>query len=87
MKCIIGFYNEGGYKCCITNENGNVIDSLYEAGNNTLSSAISDSVTIGSVHCVPLETIKEYCIKTSKEIAEENKILYIGTQYEEIEKD
>ena len=79
MKGIIGYYSGYGYKVCII-DNGQIEDEIYYAGNNKLSSATSDNVPISSVQCLSLEKLKEYCLNTSKEIAEEKHLPHIGIE-------
>ena len=61
---ITGYYDNQGYSIWKDDE------LLYEAGNNPLES--SSVVKNG----LPIETIREYCIQTGNEIAEEQNDIF-----------
>ena len=72
---ITGYYNEQGYQV----ETDNLLDCiLYHAGNHALDSQQDGTDT---VYQLPLETIREYCEQSTKEIAEENKAEFAGIEY------
>lgn len=64
MNDVIGKYNERGYQ--IYDEQG---IELYSAGNSPFDS--QQDVT-GLACALSLDTIRQYCITTAAEIAEEN---------------
>lgn len=61
--------------------NSNDGKEIYSAGNSPFDSQAYTSKEDG----VGLETMKEYCEQTSKNLAEENHAKYIGVEYEETE--
>lgn len=78
---IIGYYNEHGYYVSRMTD-GNVEDELYRAGNSRWES--TDVVDPkDETNALPLAEIKAFCIQTSKEMAEEEGIGYIGVDYDE----
>jgi len=72
---IIGYYNLDGYRI-EDNLDGEI---LYEAGNNPLES----SSHVDRADGLPIETIREYCERTGKEMATELKAEFLGAHYEE----
>ena len=68
MKTVIGEYSEYGYD--ILTDDGRV---LYSAGAN-----VSDSSASGVD--VPLSKIRQWCVKTGKEIASEMKAVWGGAE-------
>jgi hypothetical protein len=72
---IIGYYNLDGYRI-EDNLDGEV---LYEAGNNPLES----SSHVDRADGLPLHTIKEYCERTGREMAEELSAAFVGAYLEE----
>lgn len=76
MKKAISYYNEYHYTVEIDGE------EVYEAGNNPYDSQgyIHD---LENSEVIPLETMKQYCEKTTREIAEEQGVEYIGIEYDE----
>jgi len=83
MACIIGYYNRQGYRTCLFDDSGCVAEELYTAGNNRYSSADTDSVEPDSPNAVNLRTLRSYCRQTSKDIAREYHIPFIGVEREE----
>ena len=72
---ITGYYNESGYQV----ETGNPCDCLlYQAGNHALESTQDGT---GTEHQLPLDTIKEFCEQTTRDIAEEKQAEYGGIEY------
>ena len=70
MTKVIGYYNKNGY----TINDVETGEELYCAGNNPLES--TGVIENG----LPLETIKQYCEQTGKEIAVENNAEFIGIE-------
>lgn len=75
---IYGLYNEYHY----TVNSGD--KELYEAGNSPYDSQtyVTD---LENYDVVPIETMKEYCEQTCKNIAEERNAKFVGVQYDELE--
>ena len=72
---ITGYYNESGYQV----ESDNLMDAfIYQAGNHALDSHQDGT---GTKHQLPLETIKEYCEITARQIAQGRNAEYIGVEY------
>lgn len=72
---ITGYYNEQGYQV----ETDNPIDAiLYQAGNHALESQQDGT---GTKHQLPLDTIKEYCEITARQIAQGQDAEYVGVEY------
>ena len=73
MKTLTGYYNKNGYR--IEDESGN---ALYHAGNNPLES--SSVIENG----LPIETLKDFCEQTGKEMADELSADFVGAFEDEI---
>ena len=74
MKKIIGYYNADGYH--IDELDG---ATIYTAGNNPKES----SSIIDRAFGLPLETIREFCEKTGRQIAEEMGAKFVGIEEDE----
>ena len=74
---IIGYYDLDGYRI----EDNLDGDVLYDAGNNPFES----SSHVDRKDGLPLETIKEYCERTGKEMAKELNAVFLGAFEEEEE--
>jgi hypothetical protein len=72
-KTVYGEYDKSGY-CIFLSDNGD-IDEVYRAGNSPF-----DSYNVVSSG-LALRKIREYCIRTGKEIAEENDGKWIGAEH------
>jgi len=79
MKGIIGFYNAEKYSVCSIDENGQIEEELYTAGNSPLDSQVS----VNAFEGVGLETMREFCETSSKIIAKDNGYKYLGVQEDE----
>ncbi len=75
MKRVIGHYNEQGYQVETDNIGGFM---LYQAGNHALDSQQNGT---GTEHQLPLETIKQHCEQTTREIARKRHARYGGIRY------
>lgn len=76
---ITGYYNESGYQI----ETDNPMDAiLYRAGNHALDSQQDGT---GTIHQLPLETIKDYCEVTARQIAQGRCAEFVGVEYLESE--
>jgi hypothetical protein len=75
MKGIIGYYSELRYTVCIV-DNGQILSEAYIAGNSPHDSQCFVSADRG----VGLKTMRSYCIQTSKEIAKEENLKYLGVE-------
>jgi len=73
---ITGYYNEFGYQ--VETENPTDAILVYRAGNHALDSQQDGTET---EHQLVLETIKEFCEQTTKEIAQEKNAEYGGVEY------
>lgn len=72
---ITGYYNKQGYQI----ESDNLMDTiLYRAGNHALDSQQDGT---GTKHQLSLETLRQYCEQTTKEIAIEKNAEFIGVEY------
>jgi hypothetical protein len=76
VEKVYGVYNEYKYEIW----QGQSL--VYEAGNCKHDSSASYQLPIDDPHRVPLETMKQYCEQTGKEIATERKAKFFGVQYE-----
>lgn len=75
---VTGYYNESGYWV----ETDNPADAIYQAGNHALESTQDGT---GTGYQLSLGVIKEFCIATTKEIAEDVDADYGGVEYLEPE--
>jgi len=75
MKKIIGYYHNKGYEICGIDKNGQIVNELYQAGNNRF-----DSQQNSADNPLPLSTLKRYCKQTGEEIAKENGLPFIGVE-------
>ena len=74
----IGFYDETGYRIWDCEE-GQLVEQLYEAGNDPL-----ESTNIVPVECgVSLEILRGFCEQTGKEMAEEAGVAWLGCSEED----
>lgn len=80
IKSIIGYYNEIYYTVCELH-NGQIIKEHYKAGNNPLAGEYDQSLPADEG--IGIDKMKEYCELTSKSISEEQKLEFIGVEYEE----
>jgi hypothetical protein len=80
MKGIIGYYNELEYHIALMDD-GILKEDLYQAGNSPDDSNQYMPYDEG----VGLDKMKEYCIKTGKDIAKEKGLPFLGVDYEEWE--
>lgn len=71
IRSCIGYYNEYGYVIELF-INGYYKETIYVAGNNKGSSAITDQVSTHHYNCLPLNTIREYCLQTIISICNEH---------------
>jgi len=79
MKIIVfGHYNRDGYT--VLQSRGGKITELYHAGNHTLDSA---QTAPAANTREPLRRLRSYCIKTTREMAQEAKATYGGVSREE----
>jgi hypothetical protein len=78
---IIGYYNELGYRVALVDDNGQTVEDLYIAGNSPDDSSYT---TTDLEEALSLDTIKDFCKTTSKEIAEEKGVEFVGTEYEDM---
>lgn len=67
IPIVIGEYNHYGYTLFIANS----IREIYTATNHRQDSG--QTVSIGDPDCLPLRKIRQFCIKTGKEIAQEER--------------
>lgn len=81
-KGIFGEYSALHYVIYEVGKNGNV-EPIYEAGNSPFDSHVYVSAEDGE----GIETMKQFCEHTAKEIAEERRIKYLGITKEEVEED
>ena len=75
MKKIIGYYSEYGYQVCELDK-----DVLYTAGNNKYCSEPDQYAP--KEDRLSLEEIKNHCIQTAKEIAQEKGGQYVGVEFD-----
>lgn len=78
-KGVIGYYHEHGYNIWETDEQGNLKEEIYTAGNNPAESTSMVNIEDG----VSLETLRDYCEKTGKEFAQERNLPWNGAHREE----
>lgn len=72
---LTGYYNELGYQV----ESDSPVDViLYQAGNHALESTQDGT---GTEHQLPLDTIRDFCEQTTKEMAGEKQAEYGGVEY------
>jgi hypothetical protein len=84
MKYIIVFYNHYGYTVYLFND-GQIENDMYSAGNNKWSSADTDSVPLDNANCVPLWRIRQYAKHTGRQIAREEGVPFVGTQFDDFD--
>lgn len=78
VPCVVGFYSRKGYNCW-RQEDGQLTECLYEAGNSPY-----DSTTIVPMdRGLTIQTMRDYCETTGKEIAEEQGLEWIGCSEED----
>ncbi len=82
MEGLIGYYDERHYSVCVVND-GQIVRELYTAGNHK-----TESQTYVSPHspnaCTPTQ-MRDFCRQTTKEIAKEQRLPYLGIEKEEEE--
>jgi len=72
---ITGYYNEFGYQI----ESDNLHDCIiYRAGNHALDSQQDGT---GTNQQLDLDTIKNFCEQTGKEMAQERNAEFVGVEY------
>jgi hypothetical protein len=74
----IGFYHKHGYNIWDCDE-GQLVEQLYEAGNDPLESTNIVPVERGE----SLETLHKFCEQTGKEMAEEAGVVWLGCSEED----
>lgn len=80
MNKVIGQYNALGY-CVVEIYDNGYSSTLYHAGNSLLDSCWYVPVT--DRFAASLTKIREMCIESAKEIAEEQGALYCGIEFDE----
>lgn len=75
----VGYYNQYGYQVFEFETGTNDGNLVYNAGNSPYDSQENVPVSKG----LSLETLKNFCEQTTKEIATENKGTFIGIEYEQ----
>jgi hypothetical protein len=80
MRQLLGFYNQFGYRIHMTDEAGQVADSVYEAGNSPDDSTVV--VSLDQPH-ETLGMLKSQCNQTGEELAIEHDVPWGGCQQEE----
>ena len=75
---VYGEYNRYGYRIFQTDNSTNMEIEIHIAGNHRLDSY--QTVSPNSPDCLSLQKIRNCCIKTGKEIAEERKAKWIGAE-------
>ena len=81
---LIGFYDLRGYR---VHEyiDGQVQEPVYECGNNPGSSAFEDTLPVGNPRAIDLKTLHRWCERTTREMAKEAGVKYIGVDEDEID--
>lgn len=74
----IGYYNEYGYAVVNTRTN----EEVYTAGNSKVDQ--SESLDPGSKNALDLATLRRYCERTTREIAQEEGGEYGGVELEQV---
>ena len=77
---LYGGYNLTGYRIYKDNN-----ENYYSSGNNPWDS--TQSLPPGDKDALSLKQIRKFCIKTGKEICQENGWLWKGAELEDIEED
>jgi len=78
VPCIVGFYSRKGYNIHLQEE-GQLTECLYEAGNSPFESTTIVPMDRG----LTLATMRKYCEQTGREIAEEQGLEWLGCSEED----